>query len=284
MKYLSFLASLIFLQTLAQDPAPIECGNNPSVGTYASVNGINMYYERYGKGEPILLLHGGIGSISGFQHLIPTLSQDFEVFAVDFRGHGRTNNNLDSMSYELHTADIVKFIDYLGLEKVKILGYSDGGVVALKLAAKAPDKIEKMVVVGANKSVQDLKNYIVDFAQTMTSKDNLSDPYIKEQQEWYAHTNPEPEKYHRFMQLVGQMWLTDPYINEKEYAMINTPLLMIYGDNDCVHFDNMIEMYNSLNCEKKHLCILPNTNHFVFAQKHAAIINPIILRYLVAGK
>jgi pimeloyl-ACP methyl ester carboxylesterase len=184
------------------------------------------------------------------------------------------------MSYDLHTSDIIQFIDYLNLNNLKVLGYSDGGVVALKLAIGIPEKIKKMVVVGANKSVDDLENDMIDFAKLMASDKNMSDSYIRSQKDKFIKLNPEPDKYERFIKLVGQMWLREPYITSKDYESIKTPLLLIFGDRDAVKFDKMIEMYKDLKCDKKQLCILPNADHFVFQDKHSEIINPIIIKYL----
>ncbi|WP_298551352.1 alpha/beta hydrolase [uncultured Algibacter sp.] len=282
MKYILIFFCWISFKVSGQALQDIQYGNNSIVGSYANVNGITMYYEKYGEGEPIILLHGGTGSISEFQFLIPYLSKKFKVYALDFRGHGRTNNNLDAMSYSLLTKDIIQFINYLNLNTIKIIGYSDGGIVALKLAIDIPEKIEKMIVVSANKSVSDLNKQFIGFAKTMITDNNLKNAYIKREKKKYDTINPEPEKYQRFMQLMGQMWLHDPYIKNRDYAKISTPLLMVYGDNDAFHFDAMIDMYKNLNCKKKQLCILPNTNHFVFKKKHAKIINPIIHKYLVS--
>jgi len=279
MKYLIILL-LICSAVYAQKTEKIIYGSNSNNGEYASINGIIMYYEKYGEGEPVLLLHGGTGTLGGFWNLIPYLESDFQVYAVDLRGHGRTNNSIDSMSYDLHATDIKAFIDYQQFENLKVLGYSDGGVIALKLAIEIPHKIEKITVVGANKSVSDLKDYIVDFAKVMISEDNLNDTYIKKQATKYAELNPEPGKYKRFMQLMGQMWLRDPYITDNDYADIKVPTLLIYGDRDCFHYDCMVKMYSDLNCKKKQLCILPNANHFVFGRQYADVINPIIHRYL----
>lgn len=278
-KYLYFLL-FVSISVSAQNASEIYFGSNTNIGEYADINGIKMYYDKYGKGEPLLLLHGGTGSIEDYKYIIPYLSKDFQVIAVDFRGHGRTNNNIDSMSYSLHTSDIIHFIEFLRLEELRIIGYSDGGVVALKLAIEIPEKIKKMVVVGANKSVSDLENYIIDFANEMTSDENMSNSYIKSQKDKYIKMNPEPDKYEKFMQLVGQMWLREPYITNDDYAIIKTPILLIYGDRDLIKFDKMIQMYKDLKDDRKQLCILPNTDHFVFQENHSEIVNPIILKYL----
>lgn len=278
MKHYLYFLLFVCINVSAQNASEINFGSNTDIGKYADVNGIKMYYEIYGNGEPLLLLHGGLGSIEGFKYLIPYLSKDFRVIAIDFRGHGRTNNNIDSMSYSLHTSDIIHFIEFLRLEELRILGYSDGGVVALKLAVEIPEKIKKMAVVGANRSVSEMKDYFIGFANEMASDENMSDSY-KSQKDDYLKLNPEPDKYERFMQLVGQMWLREPFISHDDYALINTPILLIYGDRDAIKFDKMIQMYRDLNSDKKQLCILPNTNHFVFQENHSEIVNPIILKY-----
>lgn len=280
MKKHFYLLFFISLNISAQNGTASLSNNNQSTGKYAHVNGINMYYEVYGTGEPLLLLHGGTGSIEDLKDVIPYLSKKFQVIAVDFRGHGRTNNALDSMSYALHTTDILEFINFLKLEKLRIIGYSDGGVVALKLAVEIPEKINRMIVAGANKSIDDLTDNIMEYAKLMASDNNMSNAHIKERKTAYAQSNPEPEKYKRFMQLVGQMWLREPYITDNDYAKIKTPTLFMYGDRDLIKFNRMIQMYTDFKSEKKQLCILPNTNHFVFKAEYMNMVAPIILQYL----
>jgi pimeloyl-ACP methyl ester carboxylesterase len=119
-------------------------------GAYADVNGLHLYYETYGTGRPLVLLHGGLGSSEMFGPILPTLAADHQVIAVDLQGHGRTADIDRPISIELMADDIAALIRHLGLENVDVLGYSLGGGVALFTASKYPELVRKVVIVSAN--------------------------------------------------------------------------------------------------------------------------------------
>lgn len=125
-------------------------GQNASAGHYAPVNGIRLYYETYGKGAPLLLLHGNRGSIANFSHQIPVFSQYFKVIAVDSRGQGKSTEDGRPYSYDLFAEDMKAFLDYLDLDSVRIVGWSDGGNTGLIMAMRYPAKVKKLVTMGAN--------------------------------------------------------------------------------------------------------------------------------------
>src|SRR5258707_5689936 len=114
---------------------------------YASVNGLNLYYEIHGVGEPLILLHGGLGSIDMFGEVLPLLAKGRQVIAVDLQGHGRTADIDRPIRYELMADDIAALIKFLGFQKSDVMGYSVGGGTALRTAIQHPDKVRKLVVV-----------------------------------------------------------------------------------------------------------------------------------------
>src|SRR5438270_11633094 len=119
-------------------------------GTYANVNGINLYYAVHGVGRPLILLHGGLFSSEMWVPVLPALAERRQVFAVDLQGHGRTADIDRPMDVRLMAGDIAALIDHLGLAKPDVVGYSLGGGVALHLAVRYPDKVERLVIVSAN--------------------------------------------------------------------------------------------------------------------------------------
>ena len=123
---------------------------NTNTGKYADVNGINLYYEIHGTGRPIVALHGGLGSGEMFAQVMPQLTAHHQVIAVDLQGHGRTADIDRPMDVRLMADDIAALIDHLGLAKPDVVGYSLGGGVALHLAVRYPDKVERLVIVSAN--------------------------------------------------------------------------------------------------------------------------------------
>ena len=117
---------------------------------YATINGIKMYYEISGKGFPLLVIHGNGGEIHEMSNQILYFENQFQVIAMDCRGRGNSELGIDTLSYQLLTEDIYGLIKHLNLNKVNILGYSDGGIIALMLGINYPDKVNKLVSFGAN--------------------------------------------------------------------------------------------------------------------------------------
>lgn len=123
----------------------------PAVKTgYALVNGINLYYEIHGSGEPLILLHGGLGATEMFGEVVPLLAKSRRVIAVDLQAHGRTADIGRPMSFEAMADDIAALIKHLGIEKADVMGYSLGGGVALRVAVQHPDAVKKLVL-GVNR-------------------------------------------------------------------------------------------------------------------------------------
>src|SRR4051795_4082744 len=122
----------------------------PGTGAYAEVNGINLYYETYGAGRPLVLLHGGLGSGEMFGPILPALSARHQVIAPDLQGHGRTADIDRPLDVRLMADDVAALIDHLGLEKPDLAGYSLGGGVAFFTAANYPDKVGKLVMASAH--------------------------------------------------------------------------------------------------------------------------------------
>jgi len=119
-------------------------------GTYAEVNGINLYYETHGSGHPLILLHGGLGSGEMFGPTLPTLADHHQVILVDLQGHGRTADIDRPIDVRLMAGDVAALIDHLGLREPDVVGYSLGGGVALQVAIQYPEKVRRVVTVSAN--------------------------------------------------------------------------------------------------------------------------------------
>jgi len=150
---LSIYAIMLVFSGYSQYPPVFKnsiYGNNPKAGHYANVRGFKMYYEIYGKGEPLLLIHGNGGSINNFSVQIPYFAKKYQVIAVDSRAHGRSVDKGDSLSYEMMAEDFSGLLDELHIKSCNVIGWSDGGNNGLLLAIHHPDKVKKLVVTGAN--------------------------------------------------------------------------------------------------------------------------------------
>src|SRR6476620_806807 len=125
-------------------------GRNKAAGHYIKTRGFSMYYEAYGNGEPLLLIHGNEGSINNFLYQIPYFSQQYKVIVADSRAQGKSTDNNDSLSYEMMADDLNALLDSLRLSSCYIIGWSDGGINGLLLAIRHRDKVKKLAVTGAN--------------------------------------------------------------------------------------------------------------------------------------
>src|ERR1700754_2629543 len=138
------LLQLLTITVFAQQKKGIPYGNNKAAGKYYDVRGIKMYTESYGTGKPLLLIHGNSGSISAFTSTIPYFSKKYKVIAVDSRAHGKTVDSKDSLSFEMMADDFSALLDKMNIKSAYVIGWSDGGINALLMAMRHPDKVIKL--------------------------------------------------------------------------------------------------------------------------------------------
>jgi pimeloyl-ACP methyl ester carboxylesterase len=209
-------------QSLLIDNSLLESdsyGNNTKVGKYADINGVKLYYEIYGSGEPLLLLHGNNSSIVSFNAQIPELSKSYMVIALDSRGQGNSTSDSTNLTYELFADDVNKFLDYLNIKKANILGWSDGGNIALILALQHPDKVKKLAVMAAvlfnnstsvpHKINAILHKQLLEMERNKVSKDDIN---------------------YRLKNLL----LMEPHINPDSLTRIDVPALIMAGEKDFI--------------------------------------------------
>src|SRR5476651_309518 len=153
LKTLSFLLLTLFAKFASAQKSDMDTtmyGRNPKVGKYADIRGFKMYYETYGQGEPLLIIHGNGGSINNFLYQIPYFAKNYHVVIADSRAQGKSVDPADSLSYEMMTDDLNALLDNLHLKSCYVIGWSDGGINGLLLAIRHPDKVKKLAVTGAN--------------------------------------------------------------------------------------------------------------------------------------
>ena len=140
--------------SIAQHPFNLDFkipyGDNQEAGKYLNINGINLYYETYGKGEPLLLIHGNGGSIINMGYQIEYFSNKYKVIIPDCRGRGKSELNTDSLTYEQITSDLIMLLDTLGIDSCDVIGWSDGGIIGLLMGINHPNKTKKIIAMGAN--------------------------------------------------------------------------------------------------------------------------------------
>lgn len=147
--FLAVIVSPLFMLMVHAQQKPVPYGNNPAAGRYYDVRGIKMYCEVYGKGKPLLLIHGNGGDISAFYKNIPYFSKKYMVIAVDSRAHGKSTDPRDSLTFEMMADDFAGLLDAMHIDSSYVIGWSDGGINALLLAMRHPDKSDQA---GGNRS------------------------------------------------------------------------------------------------------------------------------------
>ena len=252
---------LLFLSIFSFGQNQIPYGSNN--GKYVSIFHKKIYYEEYGTGTPLILLEGGMKSIKDFSLCIPELAKHFRVIAPDDPGQGRSEM-LDTMTYDLLAEYVSQLIDLLKLDSAYVIGWSDGGIAALILSVKRPDKIRKVLVSGANYT----KNGYVSSDTTQDTLHLLAPDYklSPEDQKWadgYFIANR--ANWRKIVNDRMVMWYQDSLFSKALFSEIKIPVMIVSGDRDIIKLEHSIDMYRLIKGGQ--LCILPNTSHAVFGEK-----------------
>jgi len=250
----------------------IEYGSNKQVGKYIHVNDIKIYYEIYGEGEPLLLLHGNSGSIENFVYQIPELSKHFKVIAIDSRAQGRSSDSDKEITYALMASDMSELIDKLKLGIVNIAGWSDGGNTGLELAFAHPEKVKKLIAFGANYTHENglaaPDNVVMDAKDPLIVKTSMM---IQRYKSAIERISPNIKK-----KLAD---LTEKYPNFtlEQLKIIEIPVLIVAGDHDIINLDQTIALFTNL--PKSQLFIVPGASHIAPAEQ-PELINRVVINFL----
>jgi pimeloyl-ACP methyl ester carboxylesterase len=241
-------------------------------GNYARVNGLNMYYEIYGAGFPMIVLHGGLGDISMVAPILPVLAEGRQVIAAELQAHGHTGDIERPLSFEAMADDIAALIGQLGLQKADLMGYSLGGGVALQTAIRHPDLVRKLVSVSTPCKTGGWYAEVSAGMATMNAEVGRS--WIGSPlQSIYASIAPKPEDWPQLVAKMGQL-LRQDYDWSKDFAAIQLPVMIAVGDADAVRPAHAVEMFALLGGGQRdagwdgsgvpnaRLAILPGTTHY----------------------
>ena len=214
-------------------------GNNPDIGKYASVNGVKIYYEIYGEGEPLLLIHGNGGSIKSHAVRIEHYSKNYRVIIADNRAHGKSQDLGDSLTYNNMTKDLNDLLDHLGVDSCLVWGQSDGGIIGLQLAMSYPKKVKKLAVFGAN--VQ---------ADTNAVHASIAG--------WVNYTikNSKDEHEKRLFKLMRDQ----PQHPFTALESISAPVLIMSGDRDAIKLEHSLKIFQHI--PNSNLFVMPGATHF----------------------
>lgn len=253
--------------------------------SYASINGLKMYYEIHGQGKPIVLLHGAYMTIGlNWSELIPELSKTRKVIAIEMQGHGRTNDTDRPFSYEAMADDVAKLLKYLKIRKADIMGYSFGGTVALQLGIQNPEIVDNLIIIS---SVYKHAGWIPEARETFASfqPEFLDATPLKTE---YDKIAPDPKHWHTFVKKLTAFDTKNFDLGEAKIKGIKSPVLFIMGDNDGVDLNHTAEMYrltgggvfaDMTGLPKSQLAILPGQTHVTLmmqTQKITTLVNSFL--------
>ena len=239
----------------------IEYGNNRAAGKYAAVNGIKLYYETYGEGEPLLLLHGNRSPIGSFYKQIPELSKHFKVIAVDTRGQGKSTEDGKTYTYNLFAEDMNAFLDYLKLDSVNILGWSDGGNTGLIMAMKYPRKVKRLVTMGADVFIDTSVVAPWVFAEVKKQiKESSKDT------SYNARNNVR----------LANLLITEPQHTFDELKTIQCPVLVMAGENDVIKENHTRGIASHI--PRGVLMIVPKATHYL-PQEDPVLFNKTVINF-----
>ncbi|UTW45273.1 alpha/beta hydrolase [bacterium SCSIO 12696] len=235
------------------------------------VNDVVLYYEVHGNGKPLLLIHGGSGSVDSVRDLIAPLAENHKVIAIDLREHGYSTPSDKSLSYALEGEDIIELIKKLDLGKVDFVGHSDGGIVGLYIAMKNPDMINRLAVVGTNYHFDGLPGGIRDYIAALTEENMSADA----RQDYLKHSD-NMDGFAEFVAELKNLWLTGPVWTEKDLENIQAKTLVAVGDKDFITLEHTISMYRAI--KKSELAVIPGSEHSIH-KINVPLLNAILVDF-----
>lgn len=244
----------------------IDYGNNPASGHYFDVGDCKLYYEVYGKGNPIVLLHGGVyGYIDEFEPFIKKLSPNYQVICIATRGHGKSDIGHAQYSYSQRADDAYKVIRSITKDSVIVLGFSDGGLASLKLSALYPELVKKLIVIGAGNlpKLEKGKNRYEQYSSKNLLKSDST--FFKGR----LALMPEPNRWDESLGMLNKMYNQD-FISIETFEKIKCQTLIMAGDRD-----EYTSLEDFVKCKKaiKHsqLGIIPGCGHVIFFCNFSAV-------------
>jgi pimeloyl-ACP methyl ester carboxylesterase len=262
-----FCAIFIFGASNAQEKFDIPYGNNEAVGNYVELNGAKIYYEEYGKGEPLLLVHGNGSSIKSMKNQIEYFKSKFRVIIADNRGHGKSELKTDSLTYIQIAKDLSGLSNHLKLDSLNIIGWSDGAILGLQMGIYNDLNIKRIVAMAGN-----LRPDTTAVSSWAPNKIKKTEIKLKE----LITKGDTSRDWNLILQRVDLL-LNQPNISHEDLKKIKAPVLIIAGDRDIIRNEHSIEIFN--NIPKSQLCIMPGATHSA-PEMIPEIFNEIVNRFL----
>jgi len=285
MKTTAFFLSMLMTTFLS---GVVSGQQKPTTG-YAPVNGLKIYYEIHGGGEPVVLLHGAFMTISNNFHWtewIGELSKTRKVIAIEMQGHGRTADTGRDFTYDNLADDVAALLDYLKIPSADIIGYSLGGGVALNCAIRHPDKVHKIVSISAVFRQNGWTKEGLDALRQLTAEVFKGTPIEAD----YKRLSPTPDEFPNFVKRVMSVDLKPHDFGADKFKATKAPMFFIHGDADGVRLDYIAETFRLKGGEihgdlrsrsASRLAILPDTTHVTLMNRMSTIV-PMVNDFLDA--
>ena len=236
----------------------------PSLPTPASsgkveVNGASIWYAVFGKGAPVVLLHGGLANSNYWGNQVPALAAKHQVIVIDSRGHGRSTRSSAPYGYELMASDVLGVMDKLGVKQAAIVGWSDGAIIGLSLAMHHPDRVARLFAFAANSDPSGVKD---------VDKSPVFQQFIARGEKEYEALSATPKEYKTFVEEISAMWAKQPNWTEDDLAKITVPTWIVDADHDeAIERTNTLLMAAAI--PKAGLLLQPEVSHFSMLQDPA---------------
>lgn len=250
---------LLIVQSFSQQKKPVKSG-------YAPIRGLKMYYEVHGKGSPMIILHGAYQSIDKMlRDVIAEYSKTRQIIALEFQGHGRTNDIDRDITYENLADDVNLLLQYLALDSVDVFAFSMGTSVALQLAIRHPEKVKKMILLSGAYSYDGYQASFKPIVPNITPAMFEGSSFKKE----YDSLSPHPDKFPVLVERLKKLDMT-PFNWEKDYVKIKHPMFLVFADNDVVTLAHVNDMVTKLGgnvmgdmspLPNVRLAVIPYTSH-----------------------
>lgn len=245
----------------------------PTAAGFVAVDGAKIYYASFGKGAPVILLHGGMGNGDHWSHQVPALAAKLHVIAIDSRGQGRSTRTKAKPSYDVMATDVLAVMDHLKLDKAAIVGWSDGGEIALKLGVHHPDRVTKLFVFGANYDAKGSKPRAGKSFATFNA-------YKAKCRADYKRLSGTPKQFDALVQWLLPIWRNPMGFTKDQLQAIKAPTIVADGDHDEIIELAQIEEMAKL-IPNARLVVFEDTSHFALWQDPASF-NQALVDFLTA--
>ena len=237
---------------------------------FAPVNGLRLWYAIFGRGEPVVMVHGGLASANYWGLQVRALQTHCMVIVLDSRGHGRSSSG--PFSYDLMSSDVVGLMDYLHIRRAALVGWSDGAIIGLDIAIHHPDRLTKLFAFAANSNPSGVKD---------TSESSVFVTFIRRASDEYQKLSPTPKQFDTFRAAIEHMWATEPHFTDDQLRHIKVPTWIVDADHDeAIERANTDQMASVIPGAGE--LILPDASHFAFLQDPVQF-NEMLLHFLFGG-